>query len=143
MRPGRGQSKNSVPPEVVPEELSFEVMFVASFPMGLQWVKDHFELRGLRQEVLFNPTPSAADWKRFWLKVEQLGVWVWDPRYDNFDILDGVAWELSMRYQGKAIHSEGTNSFPGIVKDAGEYTATYLEFLKALRTLAGLPTGLF
>jgi hypothetical protein len=137
------QSKNLAPQELVADELSFEVIFMPGRPMGLQWVKDHFELRGLREEVLFNPTPSVAAWKRFWRSVEKLGVWSWDPKYDNFDILDGVAWELSLRYQGKAVRSEGTNAFPGIVKDSGEYTATYSEFLKALRTLAGLPTQLF
>lgn len=143
MRPGRGQPKNLVLPELVPEELSFEVMFVASFPMGLRWVRDHFELQGFGPVVSFDPRPSASAWKKYWSTVEQLGVWGWNPKYDNFDILDGVAWELSMRYQGKAMHSEGTNSFPGIVKDRGLYTQTYLGFLKSLKTLAGLPTDLF
>lgn len=113
-------SKKLARPEVVADELSFEVIFMPGLPMGLRWVKDHMELWGFGSEVSFNPTPSAATWRRFWLNTDQLGVWGWNPRYDNFDILDGVAWELTIRYQGRAVRSGGLNAFPGTVKDIGE-----------------------
>ena len=70
-------------------------------------------------------------------------MWSWQPTYDNFEVLDGLSGELSIRYHGRAIHTQGSSAYPEDSSLPGEYTPTYVRFLAAIRSLARLDKRVF
>ena len=86
--------------------------------------------------------PSAAQWQRFWLSIEQLRVWGWAPRYEpgeRFEpagvVRDGVHWSLTLEHAGRRVESSGDGAGP----DAGELddSAGFDGLLDALSRLLG------
>jgi hypothetical protein len=77
---------------------------------------------GKLQVTLFAPDgqersdvePSPEDWKRFWSRLEELGVWRWEAHYSDPERNqpDGVAWSLEIRRGDRSSSSRGYNAFP-------------------------------
>ena len=122
----------------VPDEFYFEVNIALSTPFGVRWVVDHFELEGPFVGKIPKPKPSAADWQKFWVSVEKIGVWDWNPSYENLLVLDGEDWELSVRYQGKVVRSKGSNAYPSAPGEDSNPSVSYIRFIKALGILTGI-----
>ena len=129
--------------EFIPEEFVFTFDFARYMPIELKWAKNHFELDGVNPDVAFSSSPDTQAWQSFWEKVDKLGIWDWHANYDDPGVLDGVSWELSMRYHERVIQSCGTNSFPGVTSEQCEYTPTFMEFMKAVTDLTRLNMGIF
>ena len=126
---------------LVADELYYAVQYMPGPIFDLRLAGDRFVLGGIEPGGTFKPAPSAVAWKCFWVNVEKSRMWTWSPTYENPDIYDGVASEVSLRYQGKVVRSQCINAFPGTAQRPMEYTPEYLGFLKALRTLAGIHGG--
>jgi hypothetical protein len=70
--------------------------------------------------------PPAERWVVFWMKVESLGVWRWKREYVRL-MLDGSSWTLDLEYEGRRLHSEGSNAWPkrfGLLAGAVRHLAT-------------------
>ena len=75
---------------------------------------------------LFNPSAHAgepgtekilvkvkeSDWEKFHDSLYKIGVWNWEERYENPEILDGTSWGFEAVYSDKSLKSSGSNSFP-------------------------------
>lgn len=59
-----------------------------------------------------SPTPKA--WRRFWARIDALGVWQWKPDYDDpkRDGPDGESWALTLRAGAKQLRSKGYSAVP-------------------------------
>ena len=56
---------------------------------------------------------SDLEWKRFWNKIDLLGVWDWEKEYFDQDVMDGVQWELMIDRKGRQRRRIfGSNKFP-------------------------------
>jgi hypothetical protein len=87
-------------------------------------------------------SPSAAQWRRFWRTVDELGVWSWAPRYEAAEPLapsaavrDGVHWSVTLEHRGRRAESSGDSAGPDAadLDESAEFTA----FLEALSRLLG------
>lgn len=60
-----------------------------------------------------SPTPEA--WRRFWARIDSLGVWQWKADYSDpkRDGPDGESWALTLRAGAKQLKSKGYNAVPG------------------------------
>lgn len=81
-------------------------------------------------------TPSEQDWRLFWQSMDQIGVWKWRDRYDNFEVLDGTAWGLKLAYQGRHLECEGTNMYPPDQRISWSDDSEFGRFMTALQKLA-------
>ena len=86
--------------------------------------------------------PTDEEWKDFWKKMDQLGIWKWlkeySPQYTY--VSDGYYWKVNMELGDKKIESSGFNAYPG---DNGEIvdmsmTRSFKIFLDAVEILTGL-----
>jgi hypothetical protein len=59
-------------------------------------------------------SPSPGAWKRFWVRIDSLGVWQWKPDYSDpkRDGPDGESWALTLRAGAKQLKSKGYNGVP-------------------------------
>jgi hypothetical protein len=59
-----------------------------------------------------SPTPEA--WRRFWTRIESLGVWQWKADYGDpkRNWPDGESWALTLRTGAKQLKSKGYNAVP-------------------------------
>lgn len=59
-----------------------------------------------------SPTPEA--WKRFWTRINSLGVWQWKADYSDAKRAgpDGESWALTLRTGAKQLKSKGYNAVP-------------------------------
>ena len=59
--------------------------------------------------------PSEEEWKKFWDKMDKIGVWNWMDNYDCPDVVgrDGTSWNLKIEVGDKKIESSGSNYYPG------------------------------
>jgi hypothetical protein len=82
-------------------------------------------------------SPSDDAWAHFWQAVEAAGVWRWNDRYENLDVLDGTQWSLKMRHHGNSLICGGSNAYPG--SSAPDYleSCEFGQFIKAARELTG------
>jgi hypothetical protein len=76
--------------------------------------------------------PDSKKWQRFWKRIDAIGVWNWDSRYENPYVMDGTSWLVDIMYNGKHVSSSGSNAYPG-----GEATKDFDLFLQAIRDLIG------
>ena len=60
-----------------------------------------------------SPTPEA--WRRFWARIDSLGVWQWKADYSDPKRggPDGESWALTLRAGTKQLKSKGYNAVPG------------------------------
>jgi hypothetical protein len=116
----RGQSREATS---VPDRFEF---FEAHAYMGGEWVKwEHDKLIFLKRvadmsgkgsfaetKQELSPTPEA--WKRFWARVESLGVWQWKADYSDPKRSgpDGESWALTLRVGANHVKSKGYNGVP-------------------------------
>jgi hypothetical protein len=72
-----------------------------------------------------SPTPEA--WRRFWARIDSLGVWQWKPDYSDPKRSgpDGESWAVTLRAGAKQVKSKGYNGVPD----------TYVEFRDAVYRL--------
>jgi hypothetical protein len=82
--------------------------------------------------------PTMAEWEQFWHDVEAVKVWNWKPKYWNIGICDGTQWSLKLVYQGRSMHSEGSNAYPGSAGPGYSQASRFGRFLAALKTLTGI-----
>src|SRR6185436_688723 len=90
---------------------------IGGFPHG------HEEVRWRRGRLWYRPdeydeyvvslVPTVQEWEAFWAAIDQIGVWQWQSRYDNPDILDGTQWTLELTNGSRRVKCFGSNSFPG------------------------------
>lgn len=89
----------------------------------------------LRDDVLFYSPDSSEDnqeeispseevWSHFWQKVDELGVWDWNPHY-QLCCQGGTHWKVKIAYNELEIDSSGENDYPD----------TFLGFWEALEEL--------
>jgi hypothetical protein len=59
-----------------------------------------------------SPTPEA--WRRFWTRINSLGVWQWKSEYHDAkrDGPDGESWALTLQIGAKQVKSKGYNGVP-------------------------------
>ena len=67
--------------------------------------------------------PSAQEWSRFWKTCDQIGIWEWQPRYENLTVNDGFSWRVFIEFDHKKFESSGSNDVPNGLNDL-----TYLGF---------------
>jgi hypothetical protein len=87
-------------------------------------------------------SPSQAQWRRFWRKLEEIGVWGWKERYEpgeRFEpkavVREGVHWSFTLAHEGREATSSGDDAGPGAV-DLDESPA-FESFLEAVARLLG------
>jgi hypothetical protein len=59
-------------------------------------------------------SPSPEAWRRFWTRIDSLGVWQWKPDYSDPKRggPDGESWALTLRAGAKQVKSKGYNGVP-------------------------------
>ncbi len=108
---------------------------------GERLVYESFE-PGYREREQARLTPSRAQWQRFWRTMEELGVWVWEPRYGAAEphepevaIQDGTHWSVTLAHEGRRIVSSGDGAAP----DSADLGSSHVfgAFCQAVSRLAG------
>jgi hypothetical protein len=88
-------------------------------------------------------TPTEAQWKKFWLSVDEAKAWKWSDRYENSKILDGGYWTLRLEHGDNKLDSSGRNAFPSdedLTKPSRPgMSHSFDQFRKALDALLGFP----
>lgn len=86
--------------------------------------------------------PSAAQWRHFWKKMDEIDVWSWHQRYESgarFEptglVRDGTHWSLTLRRDGQSVESAGDDSGPGATDLAG--SVRFDAFAEAVSRLTG------
>jgi hypothetical protein len=69
-------------------------------------------------------SPTEEEWELFWQKVDELGVWNWNPHY-QLCCQGGTRWKVKIVYNELEIDSSGENDYPD----------TFLGFWEALEEL--------
>ena len=69
----------------------------------------------LKETKEINPSPE--EWKEFWKVCNRIGLWNWQPRYENPDILDGFSWGIVIEFDDKKLDSSGSNDGPKLLRD--------------------------
>jgi hypothetical protein len=134
----RGQSRESTH---VPERLEF---FEGHAYMGGDSVKwEHDKLvfvkrvadmsgKGSFAETKEELSPSPEAWKRFWTRIDSLGVWQWKADYHDpkRDRPDGESWALTLRIGAKQLKSKGYN---GVPEAYGEFRDAVYKLMEGAR----------
>ena len=86
--------------------------------------------------------PSEEEWKKFWDKMDKIGIWEWIDNYtleDDLYTLDGSSWNLKIELGNKKVESSGSNYYPGenIEEIVPDQLESFKKFLNALRSLTG------
>ena len=76
--------------------------------------------------------PDSKQWRSFWKRVDAIGVWNWESRYENPSVMDGTSWHVEIAHNDKNVSSSGSNDYPN-----GDATIAFEPFLKAVRELIG------
>jgi hypothetical protein len=118
-----GVHGQSCPSTQVPDQLEF---FEGHAYMGSDRVKwEHDKLvfvkrvadmkgKGAFVETVEQLSPAAEAWRRFWARIDALGVWQWKSDYSNpkRDLPDGDSWALTLRWGARQLKSKGYNAVP-------------------------------
>ena len=89
--------------------------------------------RGLPRQLL---RPKAVE--QLWRDIETTGCWRWtEPRVDD-RIVDGVQWELRLRYGARLLELRGDNAFPP--EGTIGMSPGFARLVGAFRAAAHLPT---
>lgn len=91
---------------------------------------------GSTDAVTSEMTPTLEQWQTFWSEVEKAEVWKWRRDYTR-PVLDGTSWSLKLTHDGRAIHSGGSNGYPGSDTEDHEPGCAFDIFLQALMLLTG------
>lgn len=87
--------------------------------------------------------PSEERWQVFRVALDRLNVWKWQAEYFE-PVCDGTGWSAEIIYSDEAVHSHGSNCFPGENADlvpihARRPNDTFDQFCKAISLLVGRP----
>lgn len=82
-------------------------------------------------------TPSERQWRDFKHRIDEIGVWRWQDRYHNPNVLDGTQWDLQINWSGHKIQSYGSNMYPGGSEQDWDVTPEFKALLEALMALLG------
>lgn len=111
-----------------PKKLLVTIGGFAGPAFKIEYLDDDVIIYESNQEIEFKAIEvSNADWKAFRTQLDRANVWLWNADYDNFDILDGTQWEVSIKYSDESIRSCGSNAYP----------ENFDVFLSAIRQLIG------
>ena len=77
--------------------------------------------------------PSETQWQAFKTSVEEIGVWTWKTNYTDLNVLDGTGWHVYLKWNARAVASEGGNAYPE-GKDP-EPSRAFQKLMAAVRTL--------
>lgn len=72
---------------------------------------------------------SRAQWRAFCTEIEDIGVWRWQPRYEDPSVMDGTQWSARMQFGTQALDTSGYNAYPEQER--------FNRFLQAVRGLIG------
>jgi hypothetical protein len=125
----------------VPEEFEF---FEGHAHMGRDSMKwEHGKLvivkrvadmssKGTFAETKEELSPSPETWKRFWARIDSLGVWQWKADYSDPKRggPDGESWALTLRVGPKQVKSKGYNGVPEVY---GEFRAAVYKLMEGAR----------
>lgn len=94
-----------------PVRLAFTIGGFTGTNQEVQWRRGQlwYGLDGSRVKV----TPSTEDWETFWATLDRIGVWSWEPVYNDPEIMDGCQWALQLRHGSRQVKSFGSNAYPG------------------------------
>jgi hypothetical protein len=90
-------------------------------------------------EYVASVVPTTQEWEAFWATIDQIGVWQWQSRYDNPDILDGIQWTLELMNGCRRVKCFGSNSYPG--GSDIEHAQPFQQLLEAIGALVRRPFG--
>ena len=70
--------------------------------------------KGSVRETVEKLDPRPEAWKRFWERIDSLGVWQWKPDYHdpNRSVPDGESWSVALRHGANKVKSQGYNAVP-------------------------------
>jgi hypothetical protein len=70
--------------------------------------------KGSFDETIERLEPPPETWKRFWARIDSLGVWQWKSDYNDpkRDWPDGESWSLTLGHGAKQVKSRGYNAVP-------------------------------
>ena len=84
-------------------------------------------------------TPSADQWREFWITADAAGVQRWRARYAAEGVVDGAGWRFRLVAGAFALESTGANAYPDRLGREHELEMT--EEFRALRTALGNLVG--
>ncbi len=79
--------------------------------------------------------PDDKEWEKFWSKLDEIGIWEWNPEYSNPDIMDGTNWSVEINRGDQSVDSQGSNCFPGNCSE--DDSGPFGQFCEAVSKLAG------
>jgi hypothetical protein len=78
--------------------------------------------------------PGIGNWKEFWHKIDELGVWSWDASYSAPHGCCGVTyWQLTLSHGGRTISSHGEDMFPDGLGPAS--SRVFIALIDAIKVL--------
>ncbi|MDQ3876165.1 MAG: hypothetical protein M3322_11590 [Actinomycetota bacterium] len=131
---------------LTPVEFGVYLGSFADASYGVWWDDDHLVYESFRpgyhDREQVRITPSEAQWRRFWHRMDEIGVWRWRRRYEpglrfepRDEIRDGTHWSLTLAHAGRSVESSGDSAGPDAV-DLDESPA-FAALLEALSRLIG------
>ena len=82
--------------------------------------------------------PDTRQWQQFTLLLDELNVWKWQPKYENYGVDDGRQWEFKIAYKSKKLSCKGDNNYPqadGSPNNDVFLTETFCKLLEGLEQL--------
>jgi hypothetical protein len=139
-----GQHAIAADRPVIPQKLD---VYVGNAVLGACHVRLHErsltcaqERNGVPDENGLPATPNVEQWRVFRAALDRLHIAQWQPHYPNHGVMDGTQWHIDIVYPDRTFILQGDNNFPdadGKPNSAPYWTATFREFVGALKTLLG------
>jgi hypothetical protein len=90
--------------------------------------------------------PTEQQWREFWVAVEKVELWKWQPCYHNPSIKDGWMWHIEITRGTLRIRSMGANAAPDDADVRKTVTASWpnkpiKDFQSAVEDLIGFRLG--
>ena len=130
------------PNEIIPKVFEFSYGPVM-YPKGFHIKIENGKIIPTNEFLLFPNIdndfiiPSEEEWKKFWDKMDKIGIWNWIKSYypKDVEVLDGTHWTLKIELGDKKFESSGSNAYPG--DNIGEIidldeSKSFKKFLNAL-----------
>jgi hypothetical protein len=128
-----GQSRESTS---VPDQFEFVEGHAYMGSDSVRWKREklvfvrrvaNMKGKGALDEIVEELHPTREMWRRFWARIDSLGVWQWQSDYSDpkRNGPDGESWALTLRAGPRQLKSKGYNAVPD----------TYSEFRDAVYNL--------
>lgn len=82
--------------------------------------------------------PTPAQWATLRQRMDTIGVWAWQARHFNMQVMDGTQWLIDIRYADRAVQSQGSNSYPladGSPSNSPHWSEPFKALLQAVSEL--------